>query len=361
MALSLGEPAPWFTAPTPSNPAFVFDTAAGRYVLLVFLPKDDVAAAADALRVIAQQRAQFDDQRVSAFVVVRDPSTAASAQDMRGLRWVLDQDGAVSRLYGALGADGTEYPMWLLLDPALRVMGRVQLANAQMLFDTLVRLKPPAEHAGVPLHAPVLMVPRVFEPELCERLIGLHQADGGRFTGVMRDDGERTVAVMDELKKRRDVLVEDPDLQTLLRERLERRLFPTIGRALGFAVTEVERYLVSCYDAADAAVFHAHRDTTTFGTAHRRFACSINLNGGNLNADFEGGDLRFPEYGRRTYRPPPGGAVVFSCDLLHEVTPVTAGRRYAFLPFFYDAAAAQVLQAYRQRVGEPATPAEPAA
>ena len=29
----------------------------------------------------------------------------------------------------------------------------------------------------------------------------------------MRDDGERTVAVMDELKKRRDILVEDADLQ----------------------------------------------------------------------------------------------------------------------------------------------------
>ena len=356
MPLSLGEPAPWFTAPTPSNPAFVFDTAAGRYVLLVFLPKDDVAAAADALRIIALQRAQFDDERVSAFVVVRDPSTAASAQDMRGLRWFLDQDGAVSRLYGALGADGTEYPMWLLLDPARRVMGRVQLSSATMLFDTLVRLRPPSEHAGVPLHAPVLVVPRVFEPELCERLIGLHQADGGTFTGVMRDDGERTVAVMDELKKRRDILVEDADLRALLRERLERRLFPMIERGLGFAVTEVERYVVSCYDAADSAVFHAHRDTTTFGTAHRRFACSI-----NLNAGFEGGDLRFPEYGRRTYRPPLGGAVVFSCDMLHEVAPVTAGRRYAFLPFFYDAAAAQVLDAYRKRVGESAMPTEPAA
>jgi peroxiredoxin len=347
MALSLGEPAPWFTAPTPSNPAFVFDTAAGRYVLLVFLPKGDTAAAADAVRSIAQHRAQFDDDRASAFVVVRDPATAATAQDMRGLRWFLDVDGAVSRLYGALEADGTEHPMWLLLDPALRVMGRVQLSNAQMLFDTLVRLKPPSDHASVPLHAPVLVVPRVFEPELCERLIGLHQADGGRFTGVMRDDGERTVAVMDELKKRRDILVKGPDLQATLRDRLERRLFPMIERGLGFAVTEVERYVISCYDAADGAVFHAHRDSTTFGTAHRRFACSI-----NLNAGFEGGDLRFPEYGRKTYRPPLGGAVVFSCDLLHEVSPVTAGRRYAFLPFFYDAAAAAVLGAYRQRVGE---------
>ena len=56
--------------------------------------------------------------------------------------------------------------------------------------------------------------------------------------------------------------------------------------------------------------------------------------------------------------PPTGGAVVFSCGLLHEATPVTRGERFAFLPFLYDDAAAQVratnnkyldesLQAYR--------------
>jgi hypothetical protein len=49
-----------------------------------------------------------------------------------------------------------------------------------------------------------------------------------------------------------------------------------------------------------------------------------------------------------------GGAVVFSCALLHEATRVTAGRRYAFLPFFYDDAGAEVLQAYRTRIGETA-------
>jgi predicted 2-oxoglutarate/Fe(II)-dependent dioxygenase YbiX len=242
--------------------------------------------------------------------------------------------------------------MWLLLDPSLRVVGRVQLANARMMFDFLPRLKAPGDHAGVPLNAPVLIAPRIFEPELCERLIALHQADGGRFTGVMRDEGERTVAVMDELKKRRDILVRDEDLQAVLRDRLERRLFPLIARGLGFAVTRIERYVVSCYDAADGAVFHAHRDSTTLGTAHRKFACSI-----NLNAGFEGGDLRFPEFGPKTYRPPPGGAVVFSCALLHEATRVTAGRRYAFLPFFYDEAGAQVLAAYEQRVGALAEPA----
>ena len=198
----------------------------------------------------------------------------------------------------------------------------------------------------------MLIAPRIFEPELCDRLMTLHQADGGRFTGVMRDEGARTVAVMDDLKKRRDVLVEDPGLQELLRDRLTRRLYPLIERALGFTVTRIERYVVSCYDAADGAVFHPHRDSTTFGTAHRKFACSINLNDG-----FSGGDLRFPEFGPKTYRPPPGGAVVFSCALLHEATRVTAGRRFAFLPFFYDEASAEVQAAYEQRVAALAGPA----
>jgi len=105
-----------------------------------------------------------------------------------------------------------------------------------------------------------------------------------------------------------------------------------IARAYQFQATRIERYIVACYDAAEGGFFHPHRDNETLGTAHRRFACSINLNA----EEFEGGDLRFPEFGPRTYRPPTGGAVVFGCNLLHEATPVTRGRRYAFLPFFYD-------------------------
>jgi peroxiredoxin/predicted 2-oxoglutarate/Fe(II)-dependent dioxygenase YbiX len=348
MPLNIGEPAPWFTAATPSNPEFLFDTVAGRYVLLVFLPKDDPEAAATALKTLAQHRKLFDDETLSAFAVTRDPETAASARDMRGVRWFLDLDAKVSRRFGALDAEGAEAPFWLLLDPSLRVMGRALLADAAGIFESLARLGPPSDHAGVLLNAPVLIVPRVFEPELCERLIALHQADGGRFTGVMRDQGDRTVAVMDELKKRRDVLVEDPELQATLRDRMARRLFPMIARGLGFEVTRIERYVLACYDAADAAVFHAHRDSTTQGTAHRRFACSINLNG-----DFAGGDLRFPEFGAKTYRPPVGGAVVFSCSLLHEATRITEGRRYAFLPFFFDEAGQAVREAYQQRVGAP--------
>jgi predicted 2-oxoglutarate/Fe(II)-dependent dioxygenase YbiX len=99
----------------------------------------------------------------------------------------------------------------------------------------------------------------------------------------------------------------------------------------------MERYVVACYAAEDGGHFRAHRDTTTKGTAHRRFAVSI-----NLNSDYDGGTIAFPEYSSNQFKPPVGGALVFSCSLLHEVERVTRGERYAFLPFLYDEAAAEI-------------------
>jgi predicted 2-oxoglutarate/Fe(II)-dependent dioxygenase YbiX len=116
-----------------------------------------------------------------------------------------------------------------------------------------------------------------------------------------------------------------------------RRVVPEILKVHQFQVTRMERYIVSCYAAEDGGHFRAHRDNTTKGTAHRRFAVSINLNG-----DFDGGEVSFPEYGPRSFKAPPGGAVVFSCSLLHAVSQVTRGRRYAFLPFLYDDQAARI-------------------
>jgi predicted 2-oxoglutarate/Fe(II)-dependent dioxygenase YbiX len=101
---------------------------------------------------------------------------------------------------------------------------------------------------------------------------------------------------------------------------------------------------VSRYDAKEGGFFKAHRDNTTKGTAHRKFAVTINLNA----EQYEGGDLRVPEFGQQAYRAPTGGAVVFSCSLLHEALPVTKGTRYAYLPFLYDEEGAKVRDANRQ-------------
>ncbi|WP_430426066.1 2OG-Fe(II) oxygenase [Phenylobacterium sp.] len=340
MTLSPGRAAPWFVAPTPSNPQFVFDSAAGRYVLLLFMPTEPDAQG-PAMRTLAAHQRLFDDAKASAFVVMRSAGLVTGVRDMRGLRWMHDRTGAITDRFGP-------EPHWVLLDPTLRVIAAEPIEAGEAMMARVTALPPVNDHAGVTLHAPVLIAPRIFEPELCQALIERHQQTGGDFTGVMRDDGDRTVAVMDELKKRRDIWLDDPELQAAIRARLQRRLFPLIKLSFEFDATHIERYLVSCYDAADQAVFHPHRDNTTQGTAHRKFACSL-----NLNDDFAGGDLRFAEFGTATYRPPPGGAVVFSCSLMHEALPVTAGKRYAFLPFLFDAAGAEVRAAYEARTAAP--------
>jgi hypothetical protein len=347
LPLAAGDPAPWFTADTPSQPGFTFNSAAGRYILLGFLPLE-AELRRKALVAAAANRALFDDVRLSVFLVARDPETIAGARDMRGLRWFLDADGAVSRLYGALDGQGVETPFWLLLDPSLRVDGRAPLSASERMFQALQRLPAAGDYAQVPMVAPVLIAPRVLEPELCGRLTALFEADGGAFSGVMRDDGAATRAVMDDFKRRRDVTIADPQLCGLLYDRLVRRLFPQIRNVFQFGVAGVERYLIGCYAAEDGGLFRAHRDDVTWQTAGRKFACSINLNDG-----FEGGDLRFPEYGPAAYRPPPGGALVFSCSLLHEATPVTRGVRYAFLPFFHGEEAARTAAADPPSVQSP--------
>jgi predicted 2-oxoglutarate/Fe(II)-dependent dioxygenase YbiX len=154
---------------------------------------------------------------------------------------------------------------------------------------------------------------------------------------------------MDDFKRRRDVTITDPAFRSELVNTLARRLVPEIAKVFQFKVTRLERYMVACYDAAEGGYFRAHRDNETIATRHRKFAVSINLNA----EAFEGGDLRFPEFGPRTYRPPTGGAVVFACGLQHEATPVTRGRRYAFLPFLYDEAGAAIREA---SLGALATP-----
>ncbi|MBB3890641.1 putative 2-oxoglutarate/Fe(II)-dependent dioxygenase YbiX/peroxiredoxin [Phenylobacterium haematophilum] len=334
MMMQTGQAAPWFTAPTPSVPNFNFSSLGGRYVLLAFLPTEPIARQL-ALAAMQAHQSLYDQTNLVAFGVLRDPVAMSQAQDRPGLMWFLDQSGAVSRAYGAVSQAGVETPYWCLLDPSLRVMVAGGMDQTEQVFAAIRALPAPGDHAGVPLHAPVLVVPRIFEPEMCARLIEFYERRGGERSGTMRQVGGKTVAVLDDFKSRRDATIEDEAFRDELRARIQTRLLRPINRAFQFNPTRIERYIVACYDADDGGgYFKPHRDNTTSGTAHRKFACSINLNA----EEFEGGDLRFPEFGPKTYRPPTGGAVVFSCSLLHEATPVTRGRRYAFLPFFFDEA-----------------------
>jgi len=189
----------------------------------------------------------------------------------------------------------------------------------------------------------------VFEPELCRRLIAGYEKGGGHESGFMQDRDGKTVLVIDHnFKRRSDWYIDDMDLIETTRDRITRRLVPEISKVFQFSATRMERYLVCCYEATTGGYFHAHRDNTTKGTAHRRFAVTINLN----SDEYRGGELVFPEFGRNRFKPPSGGAVVFSCSLLHQALPVREGRRFVFLPFLYDDEAAKVREANNVHLGD---------
>jgi peroxiredoxin len=345
-----GDPAPWFHAVTSDNANYQFASVGGLFVVMCFFGSTKNPASAAALRAVHDRQTLFDAKKAIFFGVSTDPSDRVEkrATDAPpGITTFWDFDFAVSRLYGAVPSDAEDAAtsfrgFWLILDPLMRVLRRFPLEDSDAALRFASKLPSLADFAGPDLHAPVLILPRVFEPGFCRHLIELYERHGGEESGFMRERDGKTILVHDPARKRRsDYTIEEQDVVNACRARVGRRVVPEIFKAYQFNATRMERYIVACYDAADNAHFRAHRDNTTKGTAHRQFAVTI-----NLNADeYDGGDLSFPEFGPRRYRAPTGGAVVFSCSLIHEVAPITRGRRFAFLPFLYDEEHAKLREA----------------
>ena len=362
--LAPGDPAPWFHGRTQSNPNYAFDTAAGRYIVMCFFLTASDPISQAALKSAYAHSKLFDDRSFTFFGISADQADEAENRvpdRFPGFRFFYDYDGAIGRRYGAAPVDAkpgdTAVPgrrFWVVLDPTMRVLAVIPFAQdgneREKLFRYLGSLPPPGRFAGMEVAAPVLILPNVFEPAFCQHLIQQYEKHGGEDSGFMREvNGKTTLIVDPSHKKRRDFTITDEALINQTRERVRRRVAPEIQKVHQFKVTRMERYIVCCYAAEDKAHFNAHRDNTTRGTAHRRFAVSI-----NLNSEFEGGEVSFPEYGTRGYKPPPGGAVVFSCSLLHQVSEVTKGRRFAFLPFLYDDAAAKLREENNQFLADAA-------
>ena len=237
----------------------------------------------------------------------------------------------------------------LVTDRSLRIAARIEAGeqggHAAAALAALARLQSTESPRLVRGQAPVLLVPGVLSPEHCRRLIELWRT-GDRMEGGV-SSSRRGQQIRDaDFKRREDVPL--PDLSPAAQEIAEifsRRLLPEIKRAFVFEVTHLETLRIGCYDAETGGYFRAHRDNTTPYTAHRRFAMTLNLNTG----DYEGGHLKFPEYGPEYYCPDVGGAVVFSCSLLHEATDVTEGRRFGLFSFFSGDAEEEMRRALTSR------------
>jgi peroxiredoxin/predicted 2-oxoglutarate/Fe(II)-dependent dioxygenase YbiX len=355
--LTLATPAPWFVARTSTKPRFHIHTVAGRIVVLCFFGSAAAPASARVLHDLRRHATAFDDAAVSLYGISTDPQDEQLGRvrdQLPGMRFFWDFDRSISALYQA-----TDAPCTVILDERLRVAAVLDLReqpqhHARRVLAVVESLRRPSQEQSEGIFAPVLVVPRIFEPELCRSLVRYHDQTGGQESGTMREEGGVTVEHHDHgLKRRRDRSIEDRTLAQACQARIEQRLVPEVEKAFQFRATRMERLLVACYDGSTGDHFRPHRDNTTPGTSHRRFAVSLVLNTG----DFEGGGLRFPEFGGRPYSPPAGGAVVFSCSLLHEALPVTRGKRYVFLPFLYDEEGARQRQENLKYLAPQATPA----
>lgn len=333
--IGFGERVPEFMRPDADGVArFLYDQADGRPLLLAVCRSAEPAD----LALLAAVAALPGDQARIALVPQAPAALALSPVARLAGVVVLADDGQVGAWLR--GARGHDHVLTLLgLDANQRVVERIDLDAVADIAPALTAItallnRPPWRAPGVITSgAPVLLIPRVLEDSMCDDLIALFERDGGERSEVFElKGGVQHWRVDPEYKLRRDYQRFDAGWNLSFAGVIRDRVLPEIDKCFAFRPTRFEAFKLSRYDAGEGGYHRPHRDNVTADVEHRRFAMSINLNSG----DYEGGQLRFPEYGPGLYLPPKGGAAVFSCSMLHEATPVTRGRRYVFLTFFDD-------------------------
>jgi peroxiredoxin/predicted 2-oxoglutarate/Fe(II)-dependent dioxygenase YbiX len=307
------------------------DLVTGRPLLLLFCPSD-AEPGAELLAAFRDRGVEFAALEADIHAVSRRPieaNRAAHAALQLPFKLLTDATGDIFRTYGADAG-----PLAVVLDPNHRVARMLRdsapadLADAVLAF---LRAAFPPRGLSVQAQAPILLLPRVLGEEDCARLVELFHrpvnvwaTDGFRSEGHTKEQGDFKVDHAGVYGQLTEYVVRDPVAQQFLDQRFNRRVAPEMRKAFQTGVTQREHYRIARYDSSAGGVLHPHRDNATKETAHRRFTMTINLNAG----EYEGGALRFREYGDHFYEVERGTAVVWSATLLHEVMPVTKGARF---------------------------------
>lgn len=311
---------------------------AGRSLLLVFecTPVNGGAGFEREVAALARQDCRLQAQNALVLAVTqRSPAENRALAETLSLPFPVLSDPP-AKVYADYGFDPASVgrdTVTIALDGNLRVLATLDGGGAtrwKQISAAVAQVA--AEESPAPLtgHAPVLVLPRALTQEDCAELIRIwHQpaqlweGDGFTTEGFRDSKGDFKVRSSDYGKVTQYIL-RDPTLQRYLDAKLQRRILPEIEKTFQTRVTRREDYRIAGYDAAEGGCIGPHRDNPTRQTRHRRFTFCITLNAG----EFEGGGLRFSEYSARPYLVPTGTAIVWSCSLLHEVLPVTSGRRF---------------------------------
>lgn len=321
----------------------VFDPAsddeAGRFQVLVFAPALDRPTAGALIGAFTAARDALDEHKIYVHLVL--PAAAADQAGPAAFPVLVDSDGSAFRAMGLAGNLGDAAAV-LALGPNGHVLACLDPDALDGAVDTLLaRVRPlvaARRSTAVPaIHPPVLVVPDVLSPADCKRLISIYAMQGQEFVdpGHNQLKGRTTDCKMRipeyGRNDRIDHWVCSAANNAVIDARLVPRLMPEIQKAFQYKVTRHERYRIACYEGYRGGSQHGHRDNTLPFVAHRRFAVTVNLN----SEEYEGAELRFPEFSEAAYKTPTGSAIVFSCSLLHEVMAMRSGRRFALLAFLF--------------------------
>ncbi len=306
----------------------LFGEVSGKPALVVTFPAgatpDLLSLWISALKAQAPRIHEWDGE---VFVIVGGPPAALPHVDLAPVRVLVLADPARRVNLMPPGRVGL-----FLLDANQRVIGLASPDHPDQALPQAVermglwrrwRLNDPQASA------PALIIPDLLPASLCRRIMGAWQQE--HHEGAVSAGGKQNF--YDPSKKRnQEHVVSDRGLLSDITLLLVRRLGPELAKVFAYHLPyRFENFIVLGYEVERHDFFGMHRDR--YRPEHpRRFAMSL-----NLNDDYDGGTLRFPEYSDRHYRPPAGGACIFSCSLLHEALPVTRGRRLAMTTFILTA------------------------
>lgn len=301
------------------------DAFAGKPILLLFCPALDESLAA--FRALA---AEATLAAVSRHGIAKN--AAAHARLALPFAILADTHADIFKGYGVDPYPATPAPTLFLLDAGhrvARVLERMEPdAMAAEALAELRRLGAARPVVRVQTHPPILVLPRMlseadcaFLAEVWRRDVPDYPTDGFTNAGTRREAGDFKVVHDGGYGRAVEYIVQDEALQRFIDGRLRRRLLPEIKKAFQAAGLQREGYRIAGYEVG--GFINPHRDNSIPTNAGRRFTMTVNLNAG----EYDGGELRFREYGEQLYAVERGTAIVWSASLLHEVLPVTKGRR----------------------------------
>jgi peroxiredoxin len=323
------------------------DLTSGKPVLLLFCPALEDEALAAGLQAFARARDRLAKLQASVFVISRAGVEAnAAARQRLSLRFAVlaDAKAEIFKGYGVDPYPATPMLTLFILDAGHRV-ARVldRMEPATLIAEALAGLERLAAERPVTRlksHPPVLVLPRMLSPVDCDFLAAVwsrrvpeYGTDGFTNAGSRTESGDYKVVHDGTYGKAVEYIVQEEGLQRFIDGRLRRRLLPEVRKCFQATGLKREGYRIAGYEARAGGFLNPHRDNSIPANVHRRFTMTVNLNAGA----YDGGELRFREYGEELYAVERGTAIVWSASLLHEVLPVTKGRRLVLGVHMYGA------------------------